>query len=119
MNKEEVLAMETGAMLDSFVAENVMGWEQGGVDHRGERQYLKDGLIQNCTIDGTYAWEPSTDISAAWEIIEKLQERELFISVEARRENYRANFNKDEPFIYARTAPEAICKAALLAVMDS
>jgi hypothetical protein len=75
-------------------------------------------------------YSPSTDISAAWEVVEKLRPTHVYEMADFGR-----NMHTDKPhyaFFHsvkhgrmandyqprAHTLPEAICKAALLAVME-
>jgi hypothetical protein len=117
MNRDEILAMEPGRELDALVAEKVMGYKL----HYPEN-------YDQCTVDKGHiidCFEPSTDISAAWEVVEK------YFYVEVRKVNtklelgnggiwcWRACVSKGDGYssiATSETAPEAICKAALLAV---
>ena len=140
MDKRE---MKAGRELDALVAEKVMGWipswgnwwmagygemncsldkatewsfeAEKGVEYRGKK-------YQSIPL---HRWCPSTDISAAWEIVEKMREVGYFIRLADQDEFIRArfynpNFLPDEKslWIVAETVPEAICKAALLAMED-
>ena len=123
MTKEEILAMEVGEKLDAFVAEIVMGIQ---------------GWFKYSTGYHPKAYPYSTDISAAWQVVEK--EGAWDIKKRFRphpddpagsggRPTYQATvFLSDyDPYedalINKRTGrspwywqlPEAICKAALLA----
>ena len=102
MTREEILAMEPGWRMDVEIAQ-IMGWE-GEADERPAY---------------------STDISAAWELLENLEKE-----VTVKRYEAMAGFRYwcritgndperfDETIAHGRTAAEAICKAALLTVMD-
>jgi hypothetical protein len=63
--------------LDALVAEKVMGWANstvGGILHVWTTTE-KDGLLFcHHPID---QWSPSTDIAAAWEVVEKLKDANL------------------------------------------
>ncbi|MBU7320298.1 BC1872 family protein [Paenibacillus oleatilyticus] len=66
-------------------------------------------------------YSPSTDISAAWEVMEKMNESYWgVIECGMSKGSIRCAFGKygvpNSPAIFADTAPEAICKAALLAL---
>ena len=131
--------MEAGQKLDALVAEKVMGW---AITHRGHRVMPGPGGIHGGremrgftgSVDAR-TWisqvcpDYSTDISAAWEVVEKLKERHgvtlsggpndeggcegWVCSVKAF--GYR-RFQDQEWNAHADTAPLAICKAALQAV---
>lgn len=137
--------LKAGRELDALVAEKVMGWRpmQGGVSMEiGE----KDDLWE----DGSRKWygkdgDPrpmrllpspkfSTDIAAAWLVVEKLIARgdEFTLERISLDKVWRAKvypFTKDKGWagggyftssndvaVNAKTAPLAICRAALLAV---
>lgn len=149
MTRDEVLAMKPGPSLNLLVAEKVLGWI-AWEEKRGEYTYVvfqrpgehepyrkmkgretekeRYRKIPFSEIDrnkhivaGEKDW--STDISAAWEVAEKVFDS---LSFRIGREGYTVNesgmwecqIGGLNQSIKARTAPEAICKAALLAVMD-
>jgi hypothetical protein len=107
--------MAIGKGLDTLVAEKVMGWE------------VHEGYC--VTKNGLRTWEetsykgfsPSTDISAAWEVIDKMKfnggnsfvvlSTEKWVSAEVTL----PDGSKVEAT--ALNAPEAICKAALMATI--
>ncbi|MFD1176885.1 hypothetical protein ACFQ3W_11315, partial [Paenibacillus puldeungensis] len=65
----------------------------------------------------------SSDISAAWEVVEKLQESQLYTDVRTCLDFYEVwvtvheDDNQTETVVCPKL-PEAICKAALLAVLE-
>jgi hypothetical protein len=73
-------------------------------------------------------WKPSTDISAAWAVVEKIKENpylypQIIWSHSWVCKIWRNNPNDNEDFgwlaeVYAPTAPEAICRAGLAAVSE-
>lgn len=100
MTREEILTMKPGRVLDMRVAQFVIGgsWIDDVPDF-------------------------STRLSAAWEVVEKFPIIKI-TRVEIFEGNYyhaveiSANTETDSPLrVEAKTAPEAICKAALLAVL--
>jgi len=109
MTREEILAMEVGERLDAFVAEGVMGiqsWFQ-----------YSDGLHPKAS-------PYSTDILAAWKVVEKLYAEELELSLKSYIKNkpgFLCSFAKENVsrgIAGGKTAPEAICKAGLLAKLE-
>lgn len=113
--KEQIQGMKAGRELDALVVEKVFNKSittTYGEDSVHTLDRLKVGyLIQNY----------STDIAAAWEVVEKLKEKGISIYVKAFLDTYcveahsvGSSINK----ILADTAPEAICKAALLAILE-
>jgi hypothetical protein len=128
MTRDEILAMESSRELDALVAEKVMGVEvvKGWID------WGRKGPIKRY----------STDISVAWEIVERKEfmplklykcwdksgtDRGLGWCVNWCIDgeclcNTPASGNMECPEgneVWAKTAPEAICKAALLAMEEN
>ncbi len=129
--------MKPGREMDALVAEKVMGWKFG-----------KDPVGLSCwvvSIDRTVdrCWSPSTDIAAAWEVVEKINqlpswpEYDYKGKIERHRERgafrvestyslnrqgkwcaYGTDRDQEYPLFeaYAEIAPHAICVAALKAV---
>lgn len=114
MTREEILALPTGKKLDALVAEKVMGWEA----KPGRAYYWtgKDRVVRSVF------YQFSTDISAAWELLCKFKTHQVTFHENGFYQQsdmkYRVIIAKNQHVAYANTAPEAICKAALLAVMD-
>lgn len=109
-------APKAGRELDALVAEKVMGWRADGI---GDDGYFWKGAGS----DGWHSdnWKPSTDIAAAWAVVEKMATAE---------DEFRLAKFKDNPwgctFRYFEgdrssgdTAPEAICLAALAALKSA
>jgi hypothetical protein len=116
--------MKSGRELDALIAEKVMGYpafakqvlEQLGAHLLGEGEH-EHCLVCGRGIDGTLECLPyySTDIAAAWEVVEKLR---LAIAPGdeggwiAASSAYHLDAGRAER---ADTAPHAICLAALKA----
>lgn len=131
MTRDEILAMKPGRELDALVAINIFGWQKvvfGGVvmiapPQNDERMHW----AANWDEHGCPHWIPhySTDISAAWEVFEKIKNLGGWIEIawNPKKKHYRcmvgANFSsgvlKSIDVSGFEEAPEAICKAALLA----
>jgi hypothetical protein len=94
MTKDEILNMPAGTKMDDLIAELVMHDPMGQV---WSRHY-------------------STDISAAWEVVEKMQGD--FWKLEFIGGSYRARFINSKLHQWELTAPLAICRAALLTVLE-
>lgn len=109
MTKDEIMNMPAGREMDALIGHHVMG------------------LVGPSDI----YWEYSTNISAAWDVVEKIGEKkntqlylctnfssefgnqfyaEIFINWDGEAENVVTSAT-------AETAPLAICRASLLAVM--
>lgn len=124
----QISAMKPGRELDALVAEKVMGWEIWNGQWSDKQTKELTGYDV-----GRFSFNPSSNISAAWEVVEKVAVIPFSISKIYTRygghgwsvnwclEGYDCdNCDNDchkECEINAKTAPEAICKAALLAVM--
>lgn len=149
MTREEILAMEPGRELDRLIQEHVfkwIPWQEGRGDYTaivyqkpGEQEpYMRTqrweiakerySIIPYSEINemvhavyGDKYW--SSDISAAWEVVDKLKIAIIPQSPSAPKElSYYAEY-ENEPYVkkihvFAETAPEAICKVALLAVLE-
>jgi len=138
MTRDEILAMEPGRELDVLVAEEVMGFDvvedpesaicggsrvSGGLWVIIERDYHEWGH----KVDQSEPY--STDIAAAWEVVEKMDERKRWVHIRSSMDqNLKERgwavdmgrwWNRTRLGVWARTVPEAICKAALLAVMEA
>lgn len=135
MTRDEVLAMKPGRELDELVIRHIMNipvvesvdlfsqypfpaawWvEDEGWYIADERD--EDGLIY-------MPFNPSEDIAAAWEVVEKMFEHggcEIgCYGSKSGGKWFEVNVitMNGEVKVTAHTAHEAICKAALLAVMD-
>ena len=138
MTRDEILAMEAGRELDALVAERVMGLDVV--------MNPESAMCVGCRVSGGGAWvvieydyhewghkvvRPlpySTDIAAAWEVVEKL-EADGIGRLELVRLGWDWNRVWRATFFStaltegvtgkADTAPLAICLAALLAAMEA
>jgi hypothetical protein len=144
MTREEILAMPADRELDALVAEKVMGLTGYEFDdthwycptckawvhpaqvtfHEVHERCQTPVVSDWCDEEGNVMPEYSTDISAAWEVVEKIHEKRfLFDASLSVGAGYTVRFyNRDKETFhmapYIPTAPEAICKAALIAVME-
>jgi hypothetical protein len=153
VNKEEILAMKPGREMDALAGKTfdlsprirwfamneeetasymsfesqllAESWHNEMVSKYPNGRYVDAGghLVQR-EIYRRY----SEDISAAWEVVEKLREIWEEVSVVSDSKGwetflYHSGDDKypDDVWVnaQAKTAPEAICKAALLAVMEA
>ena len=137
MTYDEIMALEAGRELDALVAEKVMGWKW---DKGNSLQHLllgPDGAIgavifHDGIADDDGIVQPldcphySTDIAAAWEVVEKLRRANdgeyLFTINDAGMWYAKFLDEHGEPVSrsgFCDTAPLAICRAGLLAVMEA
>lgn len=104
--------LEAGRELDALVAEKVMGWTVA-LEDRGPCRVWRPH--ENSAERSQPIPPYSTSIEAAWEVVEKMRQREFGFSLNdawiawflAAPNEYQAD---------ADTAPHAICLAALKAV---
>lgn len=135
MTKEEVLAMEAGRELDLLVAEEIFGieveWDYSPLDlnhvlpklpfRKGESRVAIDPSAHG--VENTIC-KYSTDIAAVWPVVEKLSPLIVQIAHYPSRSSHTAWVIEDRngsftvAEVEAKTAPEAICKAALLAKLE-
>lgn len=109
MTREQILAMQPGRELDALVAEKVMGltnfyWLSGERFYGPEYQHNRLS-------------DYSTDISAAWEVVDKIGSVKV-LGPTIQGEWYSSVLGNRKVGVWAKTAPEAICKAALIACME-
>lgn len=117
--------------MDALVAERVLGLSLEHlpvVYEEGNTEDGKDGwsgfVCPRCRRPADMLDEPcvkrySTDIAAAWKVVEKINR--MWAITRLPSENiYQAAFIDRAPLleVAAETAPLAICRAALLAVME-
>jgi hypothetical protein len=109
-----------GRELDALVAEMVMGWSPVSGGWR-----TSTGQIRTWeSVSGVPGFKPSTDIVAAWQVVERLREQGLLVNVDTFANCYDAYvFNEAGEeiicFSAVATAPHAICLAALKAVANA
>jgi hypothetical protein len=112
--------MDAGRQMDELVATKVMGYSL-----RGDYAYTKNehGGETIFTFEPTSfgSFMPSTDITAAWEIIGKFDEisvRKYQTISPGFRYICRIDIDGEDVIANGLTAPEAICKAALLTLIE-
>ena len=127
MTRDEILNMPAGREMDALVAEKVMGWTNPRITPSGRFRITPPmgGKYHGGQMPPKY----STDIAAAWQVVEWLMERgDVFVEYWSDGEWFVA----DKPVGVRQdattamcdgkatgemSAPLAICRAALLAVM--
>ncbi len=112
------MSVAAGRELDALVAEKVMGWHHTGSDDR----YPVDDKGRS----QLYVPDYSTDIGAAWAVVERMRELDWRMLLEnwvSSSDAYAAFFHPQDRYRYGNhigvtddTAPLAICRAALRAV---
>ena len=117
---------DAGEELDSLIAEKVMGWHKENRPHDWGGGDTADFWL---TADGktpypTTRWgqvgyfQPSTDIAAAWQVVEKLR-KEWDVGFEEWAEGWCCTLDNGIVWGQGKTFSHAICLAALKAVDDT
>lgn len=99
--------------LDNLVAEKVMVWKKD--EEQKQRWITQNGLLHE-----SY-WRPTYSINDAWQVIDALEKRDIWVSLYRGNHRSEATFYKykNERYVYPPTrvihesAPIAICLAAL------
>ena len=122
MTREEILAMEPGAMLDGVVATKVMGWEE---TNSREDVYDFEGRYEGFSQwkddedDPAILPDYSTDKFAAREVekrVLQLEKWEKYVDeIKLMMKHHPEAENRK--FFMVHASPENRCKAALLAVL--
>ena len=142
MTREEVLNMPAGREMDALIAEKIWGFVENpnntaSVSNVWFWVHPKDGVLIGIPFDiggkienteiYDHQWErfcPSTDIADAWKVVNRLElfSKYCFYGSDADELWTVHSWKYGKPHftgIESRTAPLAICRAALLAVMET
>lgn len=124
-SRKEIMQLSAGREIDVLVAEQIIGWQietdepklkklQGYFSRDEERRWWR-------APDGGWYCDPppySSDMAAAWQIVESMNSRGQFLFLSQSAEEYKVAF--DEPrtispdYISEKSVAFAICKAALV-----
>ena len=132
MTREEVFQMEEGKEMDTLIAERVMGWHIVKRENWSDIWEDAEGRYQHHVSSDDYGddedfhlirFHPSESILWAWEVVEKLNTKAGITAFNIWRyedNDWRCQFvnRHQNETIRAETAPLAICRTALLAVME-
>lgn len=129
MNQDEIIHMEAGPKMNALVAEKVMEWKNlhwkdegrarnnNGNFVRWPAGWYGEGPNGECYLDQPF----SSSIADAWKVVEKIvgdgDGSGFVLSHSFRPVRWIASFDFDEAT--GDTAPLAICRAALLASLNS
>ena len=143
MTQDEILAMEAGRGIDALIAEKVMGWRmvnhadwpEGTLirDYHHRIEWYAPGMKEEpgalgAGLESCMVPRYSTDIAAAWDVVYKMIAMGHSISIADNDGRYWGvdfyRMRDEAAFDALSTAnalsPElAICRAALLAVMET
>jgi len=117
MTKEKIMATRAGKKLDAMVAETVMGNRYVRDETFGDMEITPEGI-------NSILQPYSSDITAAWDVLERMKGYNPRLAFDTHSRKWEAAFSFNEaeftfPMVLATTAPEAICKAALLALLET
>ena len=116
LTRERILAMPAGREMDAWVAERVLDWKRRtGSIFSNESEWEPPNSVG-------WDWLPesSTDIAAAWLVVEKLGLLNRWTLSSSDEPKYFMTLGyEDAPAetIIADSAPLAICRAALLTTL--
>jgi len=132
MTRDEILNMPAGRELDALVVTQVLRWELFE-----DNSFSTPKTIARTVIEDLFMWwnhpnvssgdtpfSPSTNIADAWRVVEQEPALGLWYVTQDwddGNEKYNAGMLMDQCIMadaYAETAPLAICRSALLAVME-
>ncbi|AHV96139.1 BC1872 family protein [Paenibacillus sabinae] len=144
LTREEILNRTPGPELDALIAEHIFRWRRikgPSFDYDGpcdSNDVLVPPTITSQeeafrymppkgAIPFTYfvnrGW--SKDISAAWEVVDKMRNNKIYLDVRVWPVDYQVLPHQDENnklvdrwIVKKQSLPESICKAALLAVLN-
>lgn len=131
-SREQILSEPAGERLDAWVAEFVMGWTPDKIEN-SSGDLVWSGYRMPNGAPNMPAHRFSTDIARAWEVVEKLAEDHQSVAVYRHFDEWLVgtvwlwpNWNPARTLYAgklkraprANTAPLAICRAALLSVLD-
>lgn len=124
---------EAGPELDAFVAEEIMGWRHISTNKIGlywDKEKRRSRMIFGSVIHkrrvmmdlgadrlgDEFVFAPSRDMAAALDVVEKMRERGLWVSLSASMKGHGwvAAFGA-WPGVSAMSAPLAVCLAAVKA----
>jgi hypothetical protein len=146
LTREEILAMEPGEELDALIGKEILGivpavqwWAMDGEEEGIFITFHYESEANEWMVDqerrfpgwneknGTHIVRKeifrnySGSISAAYEVLANEKSHQLTFSEAGFSHSdlkYRAIVGRNQDVAYAKTAPEAICKARLLAVLN-
>lgn len=111
MTKDEILNMTMGRKTDLIIADKIMGFPKEIINNNGFKKDYDGSFVQVCP-------EYTSDIYAAWEIVEKSTSFELSQPQAYDDKTWFCSISFKNTHSFdgkAETAPLAICRAALLA----
>ena len=112
LTDEEVDSLQAGRRLDVIIAREVFGYQVVNID---DEPYIETEKLEYASVP-----EYSTDVSAAWEVIQKMVEAKVLMNISYGTKTWNVNFSTQKQYrklVYdsstAETITLAICRAAL------
>jgi len=126
MKREDILNMPAGREVDALIAVNVFGWKWTPKMLIPPDDDRRLNWAAEWDMEGRPNWLPdySTHIADAWVVVDKLNGNNFFYSFEFSKDDkdwmceWWQRDNLEPIWATAETAPLAICRAALLTVME-
>lgn len=114
MTRDEILNMPAGYEIRKLLGEKVMGWNQ-------QKKWWVGASSVICPV---LAWKPDEDIDAAFAVVKEMRAKNYWFGCQVLSSISEAWFTFDGLVVSKERAsyqdlPIAICRAALLAVMDT
>ncbi|MEK4193259.1 hypothetical protein [Paenibacillus sp. FSL L8-0323] len=122
LTRKEILAKKPGKELNEHVMRHIFNMKKDPEGASFTWVHEVDGDI----VDWQPAYfSPSTNMSAAWEVVEKMRQNKIYMDIRVWPDEYQVLPHQDENnklidrwIVRSPSLPEAICKAALLAVLN-
>lgn len=130
MTREQIMALE-GRKLDAAVAEHVMGYRRRIVPKDVDGKHGGTEVLVPASVDhDSFCYPPkgpipftffvphySTDIAAAWEVVQHLATPDEALTMTYGKGDWVVAVGSAEVVASSKSAPEAICHAALLSAL--
>lgn len=125
LTRKEILNEPPGIQLDQWVSIHVMGYEikkEYIWDQSFYEFYYREGIKYE-NVHYPDEWQPSKYIDAAWIVVEKMRILGFNLNIYVHQSGYTIVYPSTASGLAAeevmcKTTPDAICKAALLAVLN-
>jgi len=122
LTREEIQGMKPGKKLNELVMHHIFKMKKEPVGESFTWVYEVDEKIMDWR---PHYFNPSADISAAWEVVEKMRQNKIYLDIRVWPDEYQVLPHQDENnklierwIVQKSSLPEAIGKAALLAVLN-
>jgi len=122
LTREEIQGMKPGKKLNELVMHHIFKMKKEPVGESFTWVYEVDEKIMDWR---PHYCNPSADISAAWEVVEKMRQNKIYLDIRVWPDEYQVLPHQDENnklierwIVQKSSLPEAIGKAALLAVLN-